>query len=51
MLPPLQKINVPVALPVYSFSDCAYGVTRKSYQIMQLNSEQCAVVYTQHEFV
>lgn len=37
---PAQKINtVPVALPVLSFSDCAYGITKKSYQIIWLNSE------------
>lgn len=30
---------VPVALPVLSFSDCAYGITKKSYQIIWLNSE------------
>lgn len=37
--PPKKKITVPVALPVLSSSDCAYGITKKSYQIIWLNSE------------
>lgn len=37
--PPKKIITLLVALPVLSFSDCAYGITKKSYQIIWLNSE------------